>query len=44
MNFNISILEQGIQNLISDVLFTRCWEMDDDTSNVKELCINIAKF
>lgn len=43
MNFNISILEQGIQNLILNVLFTR-WEMDDGTSNVKELCINIAKF
>lgn len=43
MNFNISILEQGIQNLILNVLFTR-WEMDDGTNNVKELCINIAKF
>lgn len=44
MNFNELILEQRIQNLILNILFIRYREVDDDTSNVKKLCINIAKF
>lgn len=43
MNFNELVLEQRIQNLILNTLFIYR-EVDDNTSNVKKLCINIAKF